>query len=96
MFLKTLLLLLVLLAALAATLAAAVIWGGPGPIAPLASINEPFAKVDYSALPAPSHYTAQGQRSDGSPWQCRVVANPLGYARKGEQAAFQPRCVVTV
>ena len=59
MFLKTLLLLLVLLAALAAAVAAALIWGGPGPIAPLASINEPFAKVDYSALPAPSHYTAR-------------------------------------
>ena len=50
----------------------------------------------HGHLHAPSDYTAQGQRSDGSPWQCRVVANPLGYARKGEQAAFQPRCVVTV
>ena len=50
----------------------------------------------HGHLHAPSDYTAQGQRSDGSPWQCRVVANPLGYARKGEQATFQPRCVVTV
>ena len=45
----------------------------------------------HGHLHAPSDYTAQGQRSDGSPWQCRVVANPLGYARKGEQATFQPR-----
>ena len=27
---------------------------------------------------------------------CRVVANPLGYARKGEQAAFQSSLLVTV
>ena len=28
--------------------------------------------------------------------RCRVVANPLGYARKGEQAAFRPDFVVSV
>ena len=27
---------------------------------------------------------------------CRVVANPLGYARKGEQAAFRPSLSITV
>jgi len=27
---------------------------------------------------------------------CRVVANPLGYARKGEQAGFQPGLTLTV
>jgi Calcineurin-like phosphoesterase len=27
---------------------------------------------------------------------CRVVANPLGYARKGEQAAFRPALCITV
>lgn len=27
---------------------------------------------------------------------CRVVANPLGYARKGEQAAFRPSLCVTL
>ena len=26
---------------------------------------------------------------------CRVVANPLGYARKGEQAAFKPEFLIT-
>ncbi len=26
--------------------------------------------------------------------RCRVVANPLGYAAKGEQAGFQPACVI--
>jgi predicted phosphodiesterase len=28
--------------------------------------------------------------------RCRVVANPLGYAAKGEQAGFQPGCVLTL
>ena len=35
----------------------------------------------HGHLHAPSQYVSQG---------CRVVANPLGYARKGEQAAFKP------
>lgn len=47
--------LLVLLAALAA----AVAFGGPRPIAPLASINDPFAKVDFSAVPAPQQFKAR-------------------------------------
>ena len=33
-------------------------------------------------------YTATGLHADGSAWRCRVVANPLGYARKGEQEQF--------
>ena len=35
----------------------------------------------HGHLHAPSHYVSQG---------CRVIANPLGYARKNEQSAFQP------
>lgn len=50
----------------------------------------------HGHLHAPSDYRAEGVRADGTPWQCRVVANPLGYARKGEQASFDPRCCVTV
>ena len=50
----------------------------------------------HGHLHAPSDYTASGLRADGSPWRCRVVANPLGYARKGEQEAFNPHCVVSV
>lgn len=50
----------------------------------------------HGHLHAPSDYLAEGTRSDGTPWQCRVVANPLGYARKGEQVTFLPQCVVTV
>ncbi len=50
----------------------------------------------HGHLHAPSDYTVQGTRDDGTPWRCRVVANPLGYARKGEQASFQPHGTVTV
>lgn len=39
-------------------------------------------------------YTEQGLRADGSPWSCRVRANPLGYARKNEQVFFDPLCCV--
>ena len=46
----------------------------------------------HGHLHAPLDYTVQGTRkgsnNDAAPWQCRVVANPLGYARKGEQNAF--------
>ena len=50
----------------------------------------------HGHLHAPSDYLAKGVRADGSDWQCRVVANPLGYARKGEQESFVPHCVVQV
>lgn len=41
----------------------------------------------HGHLHAPSDYTHCG---------CRVVANPLGYARKNEQAAFKPACVIQI
>ena len=50
----------------------------------------------HGHLHAPSDYTVRGESGDGSPWQCRVVANPLGYARKGEQAAFKAQCCIPV
>ena len=43
----------------------------------------------HGHLHAPSDYTVGGTDEHGAPWQCRVVANPLGYARKGEQDLFQ-------
>ena len=42
----------------------------------------------HGHLHTPIDYTVQGVQKNGTPWQCRVVANPLGYARKGEQNAF--------
>lgn len=50
------------LALLLTVLAAAVALGGPAPIAPLASINEPFARVDFRAVPPVRRYAAR----DGS------------------------------
>ena len=50
----------------------------------------------HGHLHAPCDYTAQGTLPDGTPWQCRVVANPLGYARKNEQTTFQPQFCLTV
>ena len=41
----------------------------------------------HGHLHSPSDYVSQG---------CRVVANPLGYVRKNEQAGFKPTCLVTV
>lgn len=39
--------------------AAAVTWGGPQNIPPLASINDPFKDVDYSNVPKVQRYTAR-------------------------------------
>ena len=50
----------------------------------------------HGHLHCASDYTATGRHEDGRSWQCRVLANPLGYARKGEQAGFQPRFCVAV
>ena len=50
----------------------------------------------HGHLHAPSDYVVSGAHADGRPWRCRVVANPLGYVRKGEQEGFQPRCTVMV
>lgn len=50
----------------------------------------------HGHLHAPSDYLVRGTHADGAPWSCRVVANPLGYARKGEQEAFRPHCVLAV
>lgn len=41
----------------------------------------------HGHLHCPSDYVKNG---------CRVVANPLGYARKGEQDGFQPGLLITV
>jgi hypothetical protein len=38
-------------------------------------------------------YVVQGSEN-GLPWECRVVANPLGYAKKGEQGGFREDLVI--
>lgn len=52
-------LLLLLLLTPLAVLAAAIIFGGPGTPAPMASINQPFKAVDFSGLPPLAHYRAR-------------------------------------
>ena len=41
----------------------------------------------HGHLHSPSDYVHLG---------CRVVANPLGYARKNEQRAFQPQILIEI
>ena len=50
----------------------------------------------HGHLHAPSDYIVRGTQSDGRTWQCRVMANPLGYAIKGEQATFNPTCLIDI
>lgn len=57
----------------------------------------PLAQVWlHGHLHTPNDYTAHGRHSNGTPWQCRVAANPLGYARKGEQENFRPQWLINV
>ena len=58
----------------ACALGLAVWLGGPKPIAPLASINAPFAHVDYSGLPGVQHYPAR----DGTALAYRHYAPATG------------------
>jgi alpha-beta hydrolase superfamily lysophospholipase len=51
--------------------AAAVVWGGPQPIAALDSINSPFKNLDYSALPPVQRFTAR----DGAALAYRTYRN---------------------
>jgi alpha-beta hydrolase superfamily lysophospholipase len=69
-----------------ASLGLALWLGGPGPIAPLASVNEPFSKVDFSAVPPNSLFTAR----DGAQlaW--------LHYPPQGEATQHPPRRIVLV
>ncbi|MES2994117.1 MAG: metallophosphoesterase [Pseudomonadota bacterium] len=47
----------------------------------------------HGHLHCANDYLAQGV-AGGQPYSCRVVANPLGYADKGEQRAFRPDLVI--
>jgi predicted phosphodiesterase len=62
----------------------------PGTAAFCNRLDPLIAQADlwlHGHLHAPSDYVHAG---------CRVVANPLGYARKNEQAAFAPTMLLTV
>jgi pimeloyl-ACP methyl ester carboxylesterase len=68
------------IALMASAVVAAMIFGGPAPIKPLASINEPFAKVDFSAVPPAGRFTAR----DGAQlaWLHYPANNPNASARR--------------
>lgn len=54
------------------------------------ALDDLLAKADlwlHGHLHCPSNYVKNG---------CRVVANPLGYARKGEQDGFKPDLLISV
>jgi predicted phosphodiesterase len=56
----------------------------------------PWADVwMHGHLHCANDYLVEGKRA-GVPRTCRVVANPLGYASKGEQAAFREDLVIEV
>ncbi|GAB3402787.1 metallophosphoesterase [Massilia agilis] len=60
------------------------------------SLDDLFPYVDlwmHGHLHCMNDYLVEG-RDNGRPWSCRVVANPLGYQRKGEQAAFREDLVI--
>ena len=57
---------------------AALVWGGPGTPAPIASINDPFNSVDFSHMPALKNY----QGADGAQLFYREYA-PQGDNIKG-------------
>ena len=56
---RLVLVLLSFLGVLAALLTLALVFGGPRSLPPLASINAPFADVDFSDLPLLQPYTAR-------------------------------------
>ncbi len=80
------LLLLMITTVLLITLLAAMTWGGPRGIAPLASVNSPFEGVDFSGLPSVKHYAAR----DGTPMAW------YGYGPAAPGAAGLARRVVLV
>lgn len=71
----------------------------PGTAAFCNALDDLLAHADlwlHGHLHCPSDYVAQALRPDGSLHRCRVVANPLGYRRKAEQALFQAHCCIAV
>jgi predicted phosphodiesterase len=56
----------------------------------------PYADVwMHGHLHCTNDYVVEGD-AGGRRRSCRVVANPLGYANKGEQAAFRPDLVIDI
>jgi predicted phosphodiesterase len=59
-------------------------------------LDDLFPFVDvwmHGHLHCANDYTVRGSGMDPS-WECRVVANPLGYVSKGEQEGFREHLVI--
>lgn len=78
--------LLMIPAILLIALLAAMAWGGPRDIAPLASVNSPFEGVDFSGLPPVQRYAAR----DGTP----MAWHAYGPAAPGAAGPRQRRVVL--
>jgi hypothetical protein len=62
------------------------------------ALDELFPRADlwiHGHLHCLNDYVVEG-REQGRPWSCHVIANPLGYARKGEREAFREDLVITL
>lgn len=72
-----------MLVLLCAVVAAAIAFGGPGDPPPMPSINDPFRGLDYSALPAASHFQAR----DGTRLAYRAYAADTAAGTAADTAA---------
>jgi non-heme chloroperoxidase len=63
--------------ALAVLIGGAIALGGPKPIAPMSSINDPYSQVDFSAMPPLRHY----QAADGASLAYRLYEPAAGGGR---------------
>jgi predicted phosphodiesterase len=62
------------------------------------ALDDLFPLADFwmhGHLHCMNDYVVRGE-IEGKPWACRVVANPLGYLSKGEQAAFRENLIIEV
>lgn len=62
------------------------------------ALDDLFPAADiwmHGHLHCANDYIVNGTQN-GRPWQCRVVANPLGYSSKGEQASFRENLVIEI
>ncbi|MBB3194915.1 metallophosphoesterase [Roseateles terrae] len=63
------------------------------------SLDELIPMADlwiHGHLHCMNDYVVETPVAGSEPHRCRVVANPLGYARKGEQEDYRPRLIVEI
>jgi len=63
------------------------------------ALDELFPAVDlwmHGHLHCMNDYVVETEDTRGQTHRCRVVANPLGYERKGEQVDYRPELVIEI